>query len=385
MGGNVTATTKSGIQTRASKIPVKEIGLSVFRTRVQELFFELNRRFNDINRIPLWESVEIIKSGYVFNGSTSFLMDPKYNDEILDFKSYCGDIDITVPRELKEELWKYLQDIEETEIIPGVVFMGSNKPTIQSIGEQINAVFTLTFEGKSYNCQVDFEFLEYENDKPTDWAKFSHSSNIVDTQENIKAVHHKFLIRALVGSSSYRDDIIICTQKSSPEKIQISKSKIHAKPRMFKFSVGKGLRIAYEQMLDNLGNPIIIDNKILFRDIDSKKSEYITDIREICEHTFLQESVSDKDLVNFESFIGCLSLMRKYLPREVIQETHDRYIDLLWGNPRGRAQELEAGNPDLDRKIKINGYQKFISVLQLQDKSHSFIVEYYKNYGQRGR
>ena len=75
----------------------------------------------------------------------------------------------------------------------------------------------------------------------------------------VKAVHHKYLIRALVGGASVRDDIVIATPSSTPDNIKLTSSKSHALPRMLKFSVGKGIRIAYEPMLDDKGKIIEIN------------------------------------------------------------------------------------------------------------------------------
>ena len=85
------------------------------------------------------------------------------------------------------------------------------------------------------------------------------------------------------------------------------------------------------------------------------------------------------------SFVSLLKLCKKHLDREALERTHDRFIELLWGLKPQRAQELEVQNPDLDKEIKVNAYQKFVKELGLSDKSKQFIKQYYSDYGQRGK
>jgi len=388
MGGNVTAVNKvTGAETRAEKIQVKDIGRKQFISTFVEIFKVMNKQFKAKYKKPIWVDEKILANGFAFNGSTSFIMDPSLSDEeVMKYKPSAGDLDITVPEELKEDLWKYLDSLEGKEIIPGATYMGSNKPTISSIGEQINSVIMVDFpNGQRAYAQVDFEFLEFENDKPTEWAKFSHSSSFSDAKAGVKAVHHKFLIRALVGGASIRDDIVIATGKSTPEKVTLSKSKVHALPRMLKFSVSRGIRLAYEPLIDpKTGKVMVIDGKQVYKEIPSKDSTYETVIENIYKLAFQQLHGHESDVRLFESFIGVLELMKKHLDKRQIKETHDRYLDLLWGGGFQRAQELEVGNPELDFQVKSSGYQKLVKYLHLKDQSKKMIEEYYKNYGQRG-
>ena len=388
MGGNVTAIIKStGFSTRAEKVNLKEIGITEFRKVVLELFESLNEKFYSAYGTYIWNNEEILTSGYAFNGSTSYIMNPVYTEsKILQHKNNCGDIDITVPHELKEQLWELLDSLENEFITVNCQYMGSNKLTVSSIGEQINSVFKMKFktvnEVNAVNVQIDFEFLEYKNHKPTEWAKFSHSSSFEDCLLNIKSVNHKYLIRALVGAASVRNDIIIATPKSSPEKIILSKSKIHNTPRMLKFSVSRGIRVAYEPLIS--GGTIYHDGKMVYKEIPSKTSSYITEIQEMIKLIFGVVEVSEKDLSNFQSFGGVINLMKQYLTDSQIYETHQRYLELLWApDGRLRAQELEANNPGLDYDIKHTGYLYFIKELNLMNDAAQMITTYYKSYGTR--
>jgi len=387
MGGNVNAINKqTGEQTQAVKIPVKEIGRRVFIDTFVKIFTKMNKDFKAKYKKLIWIDEKILASGFAFNGSTSFIMDPTLSDEeVMKYKPSAGDIDITIPEELKEDLWRYLDSLEGKEIIPGAKYMGSNKPTISSIGEQINSVIMVDFGKIRAYAQVDFEFLPFENNVPTEWSKFSHSSSFNDAKAGVKAVHHKYLIRALVGGASVRDDIVIATGKSTPENIKLSTSKTHSIPRMLKFSVTRGIRIAYEPMLDKNGKVLRLNGKQVYKEIPSKNSTYETIVSEIYKLAFRQLIGHEQDVKLFESFVGVLQLMKKFLDKRQLKETHDRYISLLWGFSYDRGQELEVGNPELDFQVKMAGYQRFCKELGYKDESKKYIESYYKDYGQRQR
>lgn len=345
----------------------------------------MNKDFESKFHKKIWVDEKILANGIAFNGSTSFIMDPNYSDEeIIKYKPSAGDIDITVDENLKDDVWDYLDSIEGKEIIPGATYFGSNKHTKSAIGDQINSVIIVHFKnGTVAYCQVDFEFLPFEDSHPTEWAKFSHSSAFEDARVGVKAVCQKFLIRALVGGASVRPDIVIATGKSTPDKITLSKSKVHALPRMLKFSVGRGIRIAYEPMYDENGDIIVIDGKQVYKEIPSKNSNFETVIENIYKLAFGRLDVHHEDIKKFNSFIGVLDLMKEHLSKSQIKATHDRFIELLWSNKGARAQELEVDNAELDFQIKNAGYQRFIKHFGLPDKSKKMVDEYYSKYGQR--
>lgn len=371
MGGNVTATNKkTGIQISACKIPLDIIGLDNFRDKFIQIFKYINNDFKNKFGILIWNE-EQLDSGFVFNGSTSFIMNPKTTDEVIVFKPSVGDIDIIVPEEIKNELWLYLDSLEGSEILPDVIYHGSNRLTQSSITDQINSLFIVDFDGIKYNCQVDFELLPFENDKPSEWSKFSHNSSIEDAKASIKAVNHKYIIRALVGGASIRDDIIIATKASKFDKIQISKAKADQNPRMLKFSVLRGVGVAYE----SLG--VSLNGKDVFREIPTSKRDYTTNLSEIIKLAFKRFKATDMDLENFNSFLGVLRMMKMYLSPLEVQKTHDRYLEMLWGIGSERGQVLETSSKELDFEVKNSGYQKFIKTFGLKDESKKLIDCYY--------
>lgn len=303
MGGNVTAMTKDDSTTQAETMPVDHYQ---FMAHVHDFFKAFNEEFKKETGKAIWADGADIMSGFVLNGSTPFTMN----------QSAC-DFDITVPEELKEDIRHFLDKREYHEIIPGVRYLGLNKSTTQSTGEPIKAVFVCDFDGVRYNCLVNFEFLPCENNAPTEQAEPSHNPSFEDAQPHIKAAHHKYLIRAMIGDASMRKDIVIAAD---------------------------------------------------------------TTISDIFKVAFGGPDPSDINL--FNSFVGVVALMKKYLNGKQIEQVVARYMDLLWPtNPR--VQVLEAGNPQLDVEAKNLGYQYIIEQLGLNDTSGKMATERYGNYGQR--
>ena len=381
MGGNVSV---NGY--KAQKIPVKEIGLKKFQNDFKKLLKDLNKLFYQKNKQYIWNNEKIIDDSYVFNGSTSYLMDPGYlskENELLNLKPTSGDIDVMVPEELKEQLWEFLKNIEGKNI-DNFEYIGNNKPTISSIGEQINALFKYCY--KKDNCvfaQIDFEFVPFKNDIPTEWSKFSHSSTFKDLKNGVKAVFHKYLLRSISHAVSQLGDVLFATKASKCDKIRISKSK--KSNHFLKFSVSKGIRVAYEPMICN-GEQVYIDGKPVYKELATSQSIFETDIKNIFKMLFGKEPDSSEEK-DFWSFVGLLNLMKKYLNKKQIEDTFKRFLELLWETKNGKniAQELERDNPELDYEIKNAAVQKFIQEFPIVKKylDEKQIEEYYKNYGQR--
>lgn len=381
MGGNVIAVNKrTNVETSAERVNLQQIGRQEFIKASIDLFKFINKDFEKKFKKPLWADESILLDGTVFNGSTSYIMNQNLSDEeVLKYKPTAGDIDIMVPAEVKEDLWNLLDYYEGKEIVNGVKYAGSNKPTVSSIGSQINSVFVVDFGDLQVPIQVDFEFVTFDGPLPTAWSRFSHSSSFLDAKQGIKAVHHKFLIRALVGGASVRDDIIVATPKSTADDITLTKSKEHLLPRMLKFSVDRGIRLAYEPLLNN-GKTIIMEGKQVYKPIPTSESNFETIIEEIYKLAFQQDHCNESEIQKFNSFIGVVDLMKKHFNNKQIKDTTDRYTELLWGSKGQRGQELERSDPEGDYNVKKSGYEYYIEALNIEDERSKYVNDYYKNY-----
>lgn len=369
MGGNVQVG-----NIKAEKINLNEIGVENFR-------FYINKLVNFINdEMGIWKD-EDIDSGYVFNGSTSYIMGDIEPDELLGFKSMVGDVDITFPDHSVTELFNFLQSNIGKELYSGCHYVGSNRLTLKSVGNQINCIFIIDFGGITRNVQFDFEIMKFEDNSPTKWGKFSHCSDVRDAKEGIKSVHHKYLIRAIVGAMSYDPMVKVVTAKSTHDSWKLSQSRRDQEARMLKFSVGRGLRESYSPLLDDNDEIVTHGGFKLYKMKDTKTDTYITEIEKIIEKIFgaYEDSYEDK----FMCFSGLIELLKKHATQEQIALVTQRYIQLLWGTGRSRGQELERGldGMDNDKELKLKGFNLYKKMLSVDIDVD--LNEYYKDYGSR--
>lgn len=365
MGGNLMIG-----DVRSEKIDLKTFKRAKFISKVNGLINALDvlheARFGE----SLWPSKDNI-----FNGSSSFVMDASLPDsDVIGIKSQIGDVDIAVPSDKAENLFEILESIRGVELLSGETLVGFNRNSVASLGTQINCIFEFN-ENRPYLVQIDFELLPFDEAGPTEWARFSHSSSFDDARNGVKGVHHKYMLRSIVGALSKIPDAVIATPKSTYDNIKITAASRRGEiPRMLKFSVDHGLRNAYEPLLDASGNPTSLDGKQVLKEIPVSQSNYVTSIPEM---TKMMGFDDDSKLWTFD---GVVELCGSLSPEQQ-QEITNRYFSLLWGcNPR--AQELERGNPDLDLEIKSRGWNRFKALTGVQDPVgfDQILNEYYKDY-----
>lgn len=382
MGGNVIVKDVNGNDVPAVKVDLKAVGRSNVMKYAQDMFSALNTLHTAKFDEPLWKDTKVLKDSLVFNGSSSFVLSDRYTDEeILKVKPTMGDIDIAIPMQRAETLFELLQKMHGKQITTGVEFVGMNRTTSSSLGTQINCVFKF-LKPVEYLVQVDFEFLPFEEDgTPTEWARFSHSSSFDDAKDGVKAVHHKYLIRALVGGVSARPDIVIATPKSTWDNVKLNAaSKKGDVARMLKFSVDHGVRVAYEPMLGPDGKEITVDGKTVYKEIPTGNSDYKKTLVEIFKLVFNDEDSNDVN--KLWTFRGVVELCQKYLSKQQQKDVAERYFALLWANKPQRAQELERGNPEEDLAVKSGGWNLFKKITGIKDPSNfeQILNDYYSEY-----
>jgi hypothetical protein len=389
MGGNVQIIKNNNI-IKAEKIPIKDIGLRKFQNDFKEMFKKLNKLFYNKYKKYLWENEEILNNGFVFNGSTSFLMDISNLDkeeELKKLKPFAGDIDITVPQEYKKELFDLLKDLEDKWITNKIQYLGNNK-TESSIGEQINSLFKYCYKKDiCVNSQVDFEFVKYEDNIPGEFEKFGHSSTLTDLREGIKAVFHKYLLRSIsYALSKFNDNVIFVSSSANCDNWEKKISKSKKERHLIKFSITKGLRFAYEPLICD-GKQVEKDGKLVYRELKTDESIYNTNIKDIFEILFGVKPSKNEE-VDFWSFVGLVKLIKKYLNKKQQKDVLNRFLELLWDCKENKniAQELERDNTELDYQIKNAAVSYLIKQLKLAipKEWENKMKCYYDNYG-KGR
>ena len=382
MGGNVVVKDVNGVDVAAVKVDLRTVGRSNVIKLAQNLFSSLNTLHEAKYSVPLWKSDKVLKDALVFNGSSSFILSEKFSDqEILKFKPTMGDIDIAIPSERAETLFELLSKLQGRQVTRNVEFVGMNRASSSSLGTQINCIFRF-LDPVEYLVQVDFEFLPFEEDgNPTEWARFSHSSSFDDAKDGVKAVHHKYLIRALVGGVSIRPDIVIATNKSTYDNYKLTAaSKKGDVARMLKFSVDHGVRVAYAPLLDQDGNEVKDNGKTVYKEIPVASSDYKKTLVEIFKLVFNNED--SKDVDKLWTFRGVVELCNKYLSKQQQKDVAERYFALLWADKPQRAQELERGDPELDLAVKSGGWNLFKKLTGIKDPSNfeQILQTYYEGY-----
>lgn len=375
-GGNAHVLDKSGNLVAAEKIDLNKVSRKEIRDEFIQFFKELNKQFYKQTNVYIWKNENIITSGKVFNGSSEAFFDLSIPDEeFKKVKPKVGDIDITVPENLKHALWNFLNSIKGVNITQHIMFIGHNKPEFSDKNAQINSIVKYEKNGFKINVQIDFEFLGYDaNGIPTEFAKFSHSSNWNDLSQGIKGVHHKYLVRALVGAASMIDNAQLISPKTNkpiktPETLQMNK-----------FSVDKGLRIgAYQPVVDETGKHVEINGKKAFKEIPASQSKYSTNVEEIAKHIFGDQITKEEIQSKMSSFLGLIDLMKKYLSQKTIEATLNRLADLYWGKG---AQGFDRYDMEEDLRVKTTGWAIITKAFPFYKNPNleQMIKTYYQNY-----
>lgn len=373
-GGNVTVRNKYGeIIAQAEKIDLEKINLEDFRQVILDMFSSLNKK------LKLWPDFSQVESGFVFNGSSEFLMNPTVKEnELSSVKSKFGDLDVTVPKQAMTKLFRHLNKNKQSYFTKDIKYIDQNQTELRKTN--INGIFF--WEAENLYFQIDFEGVDYEKGKPTEFGKFSHSSSWTDIQEGIKGVAHKWLLIHLVSKMTKRPDVVLLTDKSpkTKDKLKISEAQDAIDPAEFSFSVDHGLRRRIKPVKD-----FEVDGKKVYEKIPTEKSEYVTDLKKIFEFVFGQTPTSE-DLENFKSFTGLISLIKKFdISSELIKDVFESMIDnTMFGE---YAQQMERDDAELDKETKMKIVDKMVEEFSylkpIKISAADTIEKFYETYGKK--
>jgi hypothetical protein len=358
----------------ADKIPLDTISTKEYnelREEIIQTLKALNKEFESKYKKLLFPNLEAnIKSGDLFSGSTKLFF-TKQHEELKRYKKSIGDIDLQYPEDLRISLKEFLKD-NEGKKFGKMVFLGSGgrSPT------QENTIFKIS-NFPVENIQLDFEPTYFENGVPNEFSRFAHSSDWEDIKANVKGAFSKLLMRALVSAKERLGDIAVLTPTG-----KISTSIKYENPSLRKFSVDKGMRVAYEPVLDDRGNiQKTKEGKPIYKEIDTKKSTYSRDLDDIFSFIF-GKFPKGNEKQQFYSFVGLLSLIEKYLDKETVKMIFSSFIKIIWE----RGQEIEQGqNAWDDRGIQMNdfntkkaAYDQFVKVFPYVKMKDDELIQYVK-------
>jgi len=379
-GGNVKVITKDGKEVPAEKIPMDKISAKQFRELQKEIVDALrafNKEFEKKYNKPLFPKFEEnVKSGKLFSGSTRLFFSKPY-DEFSKHKKAVGDMDLQYPEELRPLLKEFLKD-NEGQKFGKMTFLGKGGKS----QTQENTIFVSSVVPDLVkNIQIDFEPTFFEDGVPNEFSTFAHYSSWQDIKNKVKGAFSKLLMRSLVSAKQRLGDIAIQTPTG-----KISTSTKYDNPAMRKFSVDKGMRVAFEPVLDDKGEiQRTPEGKPIYKEIPTKVSNYERDIEDIFAFVF-EKKPTPVEKKDFHSFVGILKLMKKYLDNDTIKMVYNNFMDIIWR----KGQEIEQG-PDAwkdgiqmnDFEAKKAAYDEFAKVFpqfKMSDEQlRDFVLPFYQD------
>ena len=411
-GGNVQVGER-----QAEKIEIARVGRQRFVEDMRELFRNIDQRYREYTQslgqessLYRPESIERFLAGPGFGGSTGVFFDLEKGDEVFKTKkTKLGDIDIYIPRETYVNLFHMLRTLEGQRVIElpdgrSVDYIGQIDE--DAVGNQINSLFVYNFTTSDgspaqINMQVDFVKARFtEEGLPHSSIVHSHGSSEIDLMAGIKGFAKNYLIASLTSKLT-KVKGKLATPKSTPEKITISKSIDGDELALYTFSTDYGFRQAREK----LG---VKDDYDIFINI-AYADEKVLDTEQGFRMLFgVEPTGNDMDL--FNSYIGTLQLMRKYLSgagagdKPLYESIFDSilfkcfFVEVVGEPPDDikitLAQSTERENFDLDREVKTSMVNAFYEVFptllsrqaevdQMMDRYYQYLPIWAEGYGKR--
>lgn len=302
----------------ASEIMLPEIGSDREDGRKKLVSF-IEKVIDDLNK--LFKKKLIPKEAKPYSGSTRILMSGgNYN------KDRVGDIDIMVPKDEVDNIKKILSSVNGKKLGGGKVIESRVTPknSKKIISDDI-LVIKKDFGGKEANIQIDIEYAEYKDGKPTEWSQISRSSPQEDFDLGIKGAIHKEMLRALsnaVGKKMISNNIVLVGKNGQPLK---RSEKDLSGISNYAFNVFSGLRT---KRYKNVGE---IDGKTALQEIPTGESKFTTNVNVIFRILFGKTPTQeDKEL--FKSFVGLTKLSNKYLSSQQKKRLAEYFSNILFGS-----------------------------------------------------
>ena len=391
MGGNVQLIDG----TRAEKMDLTKISREEVRTTLVELFEQLNLQYKEQFGYPLWSDIGIIKDGSAFTGSTESFFNGEISDEeYVQHKQRVGDVDLTVPESEYEKMAEFLKGLEGEWITENVKYLGVSK---NNAGDQYNTLFEVNLSGdQKVNVQVDFEFVDWEGDRPSEFSKFIHNSDWSDVSQGIKGAFHKILLFSIAENISQNKNVAIVTELGSVKKGKTVKDTIGLHSLSFKGIRQKYVPVNTDEMKavvqgnkrnkniewgDDNGQ-LTANGKKVFMELPSKGADYSKDMAGLFEIMFGEAPQGD-DVKMIYSFGGLMKALDKYFSEDQIKNVFTTFLGRLFGKG---APETERSDWQTDKETKFVAVDHFNEAfpftidLLYNDEAQAMINGFYDNY-----
>lgn len=320
-GGNVQIGDKE-----AQRMDLTKLNRATLVPTIQQALVAINAGYQKMFKQPMW-APELLASGEFLSGSSLhfFNLAGISTEKFVANKPTVGDIDTQVDQNLADNAAKFLTAATGKKFGPATL-----------IGFKPSAAQLITlwgFDNPAINIQIDLEFVDYAEGRPTEWSAFSHSSAWEDIEAGVKGVFHKYLLRAL-STPSLRDVVVLSGKKEVAKKVKTTD---------LAFAVTKGLRYKLAPVMDG-DQQRQIDGLPVFKEIPTKDSTYMTNLGELA-GVFFGADLPQSEIKMFWSFVGTLQLVKKYFTPEQQAGVIMGFAYTLFG-PSG--QEIYRGEPDKD-------------------------------------
>lgn len=315
-GGN--AKTKNGFE--ASKVEIAKFSdkqYDDFKNSIIKIVKDINKAFKDSTGEPLFQNSGVIDSFVVFSGSGNEFF-KRSKEEYTKVKPRLGDIDVQIDVKKKDAVKQFLAE-NEGKVFGGFTYLGTQ------FGADFYNVFEAPkkFQPQASNIQIDFEFIKYdEKGNPNYFDVFGKNSDWADLSQGIKGFAKQQLIPAIYKAIYARPGVVFQNSKDLPSKA-FKSAEVHS--RTFGYN---GARDKYAPVMDANGKQVEWEGKPAFREIPTSKSTFNTNLPEIFLEMFGLKPSAD-ELIKMNSFVGILSLMKKYFDNKRIDRVYNFYYDDL--------------------------------------------------------
>jgi len=349
-GGNLSAGSDKGWHGDPGAGAAQQINLQVTNRSVivpilNDLLAGINSAYQAQYQQPLWNP-KLLKSQKFLSGSSLHFFNVKgIPDKVfVEKKPKVGDIDTMVDKEKETDLENFLKaNINQT--------MGPGKLLgFQRGNEQFSSLWEL--QDPPIKIQIDLEYVKFDQEEPTPWSRFSHSSDWNDLQAGVKGVFHKFLIQSFAVLSK-REFILRKIGKRGKTPTSVDEPRSDA---MFSFAVaskeGGGLRAKYTPVINPTTNePEMKDGLPVM--IALPTTGYEQEIGKMFQSLFgvrLSPKAAEKLAEQFWSFTGLLEVMNKLLEPEEKSRVLGSFLNKTFGPG---AQGLYKNDPERDSAEKM--------------------------------
>jgi len=346
----------------ADKIDLKVHNRTYMVGLLNKLLHDINLAFHKQTKKNLWEPDLLTSREFLSGSSLHFFNTEGVSDEeFTQYKPRVGDIDTQVDRDLEPQVKDFLTSHTNKQI-GDTVFLGFG-----SGNEQYNGLFQ--FSNPPIKIQIDFEFGEYQDGKPTDWFKFSHSSEWSDLTAGIKGVFHKYLYRALAGAIKIHAQVQTGTGRGKNKVDVVAPDWV----QKYSFGVsgkqGGGLSEPYGPVNDektgeqrHLPHPDNPKEELpVVKPVEAKDRPYDQNLQSQFAKLFGHEPTPEDSKLQW-TFLGTVDLVGKYLTERQKQETMQRFFEICF---EPGSQMIERDDPKADGDIKFAAIDQMLEKLKL--------------------